>query len=219
MDQLTEATTEAFQQYPDYAVITSFPGLADLSGARVLGEIGDDRERFTDARSLKDLRRFCADHAGLRAQHLDYPPRGEEQPTQRCRIPLGVRRDGESRRTPRPLTPRTRPRRSARRCASAPLRPLARAAPLLLANRSALRPDQGVRARSGRVLRDRGLTSWCDRRSSSARSRPISTPNSPSSARPGTGPCGCATPVLSQQHGASPAGSMSASASGRASWV
>ena len=43
MDQLTEATTEAFQQYPDYAVITSFPGLADLSGARVLGEIGDDR--------------------------------------------------------------------------------------------------------------------------------------------------------------------------------
>ena len=144
-----------------------------------LGEIGDDRERFTDARSLKDLRRFCADHAGLRAQHLDYPPRGEEQPTQRCRIPLGVRRDGESRRTPRPLTPRTRPRRSARRCASAPLRPLARAAPLLLANRSALRPDQGVRARSGRVLRDRGLTSWCDRRSSSARSRPISTPNSP----------------------------------------
>ena len=41
MDQLTEATTEAFQQYPDYAVITSFPGLADLSGARVLGEIGE----------------------------------------------------------------------------------------------------------------------------------------------------------------------------------
>ncbi|WP_455566379.1 IS110 family RNA-guided transposase [Nocardia fusca] len=53
VEQLTEATAVAFQQHPDYAVITSFPGLADLSGARVLGEIGDDRERFTDARSLK----------------------------------------------------------------------------------------------------------------------------------------------------------------------
>ena len=52
-DQLTESTTTAFQQHPDYAIITSFPGLADLSGARVLGEIGDDRARFTDARSLK----------------------------------------------------------------------------------------------------------------------------------------------------------------------
>lgn len=30
-----------------------FSGLANLSGARVLGEIGDDRARFTDARSLK----------------------------------------------------------------------------------------------------------------------------------------------------------------------
>lgn len=53
VDQLGDATTEAFQQHPDYAVITSFPGLADLSGARVLGEIGDDRTRFTNARALK----------------------------------------------------------------------------------------------------------------------------------------------------------------------
>ncbi len=83
-----------------------FPGLADLSGARVLGKIGDDRERFTDARSLKAY----ADYAGLRAQHLDHPPRGEEQPTQRSGIPLGVRRDSESRRTPRSLSPTTRPR-------------------------------------------------------------------------------------------------------------
>ncbi|MFB9923872.1 transposase [Amycolatopsis halotolerans] len=52
-DQLTESATAAFQQHPDYTIITSFPGLADLSGARVFGEIGDDRARFTDARSLK----------------------------------------------------------------------------------------------------------------------------------------------------------------------
>ncbi|GAA3432646.1 IS110 family transposase [Kutzneria kofuensis] len=53
VDQLSQTTAELFQQHPDYAVITSFPGLADLSGARVLGEIGDDRSRFADARALK----------------------------------------------------------------------------------------------------------------------------------------------------------------------
>ena len=34
-------------------LITSFPGLADSTGARVLAEIGDDRVRFADARALK----------------------------------------------------------------------------------------------------------------------------------------------------------------------
>jgi transposase len=53
VDQLAEATLEAFRQHPDYAVITSFPGLADVSGARILAELGDDRTRFADARCLK----------------------------------------------------------------------------------------------------------------------------------------------------------------------
>jgi transposase len=53
IEQLDKATTEAFGQHPDHDVITSFPGLGELSGARVLAEIGDDRDRFTDARALK----------------------------------------------------------------------------------------------------------------------------------------------------------------------
>jgi hypothetical protein len=36
----------ALRQHPDYEIITSFPGLADVSGAIVLAEIGDDRDRF-----------------------------------------------------------------------------------------------------------------------------------------------------------------------------
>jgi hypothetical protein len=52
-EQLTAAATEAFAQHPDHHIITSFPGLADLTGARLLAEIGDDRTRFTDARALK----------------------------------------------------------------------------------------------------------------------------------------------------------------------
>ncbi|MFG1761681.1 IS110 family RNA-guided transposase [Micromonospora echinofusca] len=51
--QLAEAASEAFRQHPDHAIVTSFPGLADVTGARVLAEIGDDRARFADARALK----------------------------------------------------------------------------------------------------------------------------------------------------------------------
>ncbi|MGC4994504.1 IS110 family transposase [Nocardia salmonicida] len=52
-DDLEQAAAEEFRKHPDYAIITSFPGLADLAGARVLAEIGDDRTRFVDARALK----------------------------------------------------------------------------------------------------------------------------------------------------------------------
>ena len=51
--ELTEAVTQAFAEHPDHKVITSLPGLADVSGARVLAELGDDRRRFADARALK----------------------------------------------------------------------------------------------------------------------------------------------------------------------
>jgi transposase len=53
VDELGQASAELFQQHPDHAIITSFPGLAESTGARVLAEIGDDRARFTDARALK----------------------------------------------------------------------------------------------------------------------------------------------------------------------
>lgn len=53
VDQLAAATAHAFARHPDYQVITSFPGLADASGAVVLGEIGDDRARFADDRALQ----------------------------------------------------------------------------------------------------------------------------------------------------------------------
>ena len=53
VDELGQAAAEEFRKHPDYAIITSFPGLADLTGARVLAEIGDDRARFADARALK----------------------------------------------------------------------------------------------------------------------------------------------------------------------
>jgi len=52
-EELAEAAIAHFEQHPDAAIITSFPGLGKLTGARVLAEIGDDRTRFADARGLK----------------------------------------------------------------------------------------------------------------------------------------------------------------------
>jgi transposase len=52
-DELEAAARDHFDRHPDAAVLTSFPGMGSLIGARVLAEIGDDRDRFADARSLK----------------------------------------------------------------------------------------------------------------------------------------------------------------------
>lgn len=53
VNDLTEAVTEVFHHHPDAAILTSFPGVGPLIGARVFAEIGDDRARFADARALK----------------------------------------------------------------------------------------------------------------------------------------------------------------------
>ncbi|EUA48858.1 IS110 family RNA-guided transposase [Mycobacteroides abscessus] len=52
-DELEAAARDHFERHPDAAVISSFPGMGTLIGARVLAEIGDDRTRFADARGLK----------------------------------------------------------------------------------------------------------------------------------------------------------------------
>ena len=53
--RLEQALAEAFTEHPDAEVITSMPGLGPILGARLLGEIGDDRDRFIDARGLKSF--------------------------------------------------------------------------------------------------------------------------------------------------------------------
>ncbi|HEV3289055.1 MAG TPA: IS110 family transposase [Streptosporangiaceae bacterium] len=52
-EDLEQAAVESFNQHPDAGIITSFPGLGPLTGARVLAETGDDRSRFADAKGLK----------------------------------------------------------------------------------------------------------------------------------------------------------------------
>jgi transposase len=52
--ELEAALSEHFDQHPDAKVVLSLPGLGTVLGARVLGEFGDDRTRFSGPKSRKN---------------------------------------------------------------------------------------------------------------------------------------------------------------------
>jgi len=55
--QITGLETELgahFEQHPDAAIYLSQPGLGDVLGARVLGEFGDDPNRYADTKSRRN---------------------------------------------------------------------------------------------------------------------------------------------------------------------
>jgi transposase len=52
--ELESALSEHFEQHPDAKVVLSLPGLGTVLGARVLGEFGDDRTRFSTPKSRKN---------------------------------------------------------------------------------------------------------------------------------------------------------------------
>ncbi|MGH9250472.1 MAG: IS110 family transposase [Acidimicrobiales bacterium] len=83
VEQLAAALAEAFRQHRDYEIITSFPGLADISGAIVLAETGDDRHRFTDDRALQA---FAGSAPVTRASTAKYLARARRRPNSRCSI-------------------------------------------------------------------------------------------------------------------------------------
>lgn len=51
---LEKDLAEHFEEHPDAEIITSLPGLGPLVGARVLGEFGDDPNRYVDAKSRRN---------------------------------------------------------------------------------------------------------------------------------------------------------------------
>jgi hypothetical protein len=52
--RLESQLAEHFEQHPDAKIIRSLPGLGMTLGARVLGEFGDDPNRYADAKSRKN---------------------------------------------------------------------------------------------------------------------------------------------------------------------
>jgi len=52
--ELEATLAEHFEQHPDADIYRSLPGLGVILGARVLGEFGDDPNRYTDAKSRRN---------------------------------------------------------------------------------------------------------------------------------------------------------------------
>ena len=52
--RLEEQLSEGFDQHPDAKIVRSLPGLGTILGARVLGEFGDDPNRYADAKARKN---------------------------------------------------------------------------------------------------------------------------------------------------------------------
>jgi transposase len=54
ISRLQAELADRFEQHPDAKIIRSLPGLGMILGARVLGEFGDDPNRYADAKSRKN---------------------------------------------------------------------------------------------------------------------------------------------------------------------
>jgi transposase len=54
IDSLHATLGKRFEQHPDAEILGSLPGLGIVLGARVLGELGDDPNRYADAKARKN---------------------------------------------------------------------------------------------------------------------------------------------------------------------
>ncbi|MFV1963339.1 MAG: IS110 family transposase [Acidimicrobiia bacterium] len=52
--ELANALEQCFKKHPDAAIYLSLPGIGDVIGARVLGEFGDDPNRYATAKSRRN---------------------------------------------------------------------------------------------------------------------------------------------------------------------
>jgi transposase len=54
LERLEDELARAFDEHPDVEILRSLPGLGPVLGARVLGEFGDDPNRYADARARRN---------------------------------------------------------------------------------------------------------------------------------------------------------------------
>ncbi|QSE84568.1 hypothetical protein [Rhodococcus koreensis] len=85
---LKDVAAEILWRHPDHAIITSFSGLADVTGARVLAEIGDDRGRSARRTWAEGVCRVGTGRSCIGAQHRSHSPPREEQPVRRSQVRL-----------------------------------------------------------------------------------------------------------------------------------
>lgn len=54
LEELEAVLADRFEQHPDAVIYLSMPGVGDVLGARMLGEFGDDPNRYATAKSRKN---------------------------------------------------------------------------------------------------------------------------------------------------------------------
>jgi transposase len=103
-----------FDQHAQASIITSFPGLGPVLGARILGELGDDPHRFTDARSLRSFAGTAPITRALRRSRVVSARRICNRPGRRLPL-VGLRHANPVSRRPSPLRPPQNRRRHPQR--------------------------------------------------------------------------------------------------------
>ena len=67
ISELEVSLAAHFETHPDADIYLSLPGLGVILGARVLGEFGDDPNRYTSAKSRKNYAGTCATNEDWRS--------------------------------------------------------------------------------------------------------------------------------------------------------
>ena len=78
--ELETSLTEHFEAHPDADICLSLPGLGVVLGARVLGEFGDDPNRYTDAKSGRNYAGTSPLTVHPARTHGFGPPRAQPPP-------------------------------------------------------------------------------------------------------------------------------------------
>ena len=104
-----------FGQHPDAEIYLSQPGLGAITGARVLGEFGDDPDRYACANPPQELRCHQPDHPRLRQEENRRGPVRAQRPAHRRPDDPGLRRAQGLARRPHVLRRPARPRDRAQR--------------------------------------------------------------------------------------------------------
>ena len=144
VDQLGQATPEAFAQHPDYQIITSFTGLGDTTGPPACSP----RSATTAPASLtvraQGPRRLRPRRQGVGAEPVDHPPASEQRPPRRRWLRLRIRRRRTFTRSQRHLLPPPRARRPTCRRPAQRVQPAHRLPLPLPAHRPDIRRNHGV---------------------------------------------------------------------------
>ena len=115
--RLETELADRFEQHPDAKIIRSLPGLGMTLGARVLGEFGDDPNRYADRQVSQELLRHVTHHPRLRQITRRARPLRPQQASRRRLLPVGLRHPHRQPRRPSasttnvepPATPTTAP--------------------------------------------------------------------------------------------------------------